>query len=56
MAVPYSRYLALMLLLIAATVSYAVGSIAGFWMFILVGAVFEVAFWVKLFFGRHRRP
>ena len=49
------RHLTLLLLLVAAVISYAVGFTAGFWSLITCGVVFELAFWCALFFGRRRR-
>jgi hypothetical protein len=42
------RWLILSALIISALALYAVGSMAGFSVFLLLGAVFEIAFWVKL--------
>ena len=55
MAVSVNRYLTLFLLLLAATACYAIGFIAGFWLLIAVGVVFELTFWVKLLFELRRR-
>jgi general stress protein CsbA len=55
MAITANRYLALLLLFIAAAISYAVGFMAGFWLLIVIGAVFELMLWGKLIFGRRRR-
>lgn len=49
MAISANRYLILFLLLAAAGVSYAIGFTAGFWLFIAIGVMFELAFWLKLF-------
>ncbi len=55
MAIMANRYRALLLLFVAAAISYAVGFTAGFWLLIAIGAVFELAFWFELFFGGRRR-
>jgi len=39
----------LLFCLIAALASYSVGSIRGFGLFIILGALFELAFWMGLF-------
>jgi hypothetical protein len=54
MAITAKRYLTLFLLLVAASISYALGFIGGFCFFIVVGAIFELSFWVKLLFGNMR--
>lgn len=55
MAISANRYLILLLLFVGGVASYAIGFTIGFWLLIAVGAVFELAFWFKLFTGR-RRP
>ena len=55
MAVTANRYLALFLLFGAAGISYAVGFAVGFWLFVAVGVIFELAFWFELFRGKRRR-
>lgn len=55
MAISANRYLTLFLLFVAASISYAVGFIIGFWLFIAVGVVFELVFWLKLLAGQRRR-
>jgi hypothetical protein len=54
MAITVNRNLALLLLLSATAISYAIGFMAGFWLLIVIGAVFELMFWGKLIFGRRR--
>lgn len=54
MAITANRPLMLLLLSGAAGLSYLVGFVAGFWLFIAVGVLFELAFWFELF-GRRRR-
>lgn len=49
MAVSANRNLILLLLLVCAAASYAAGFTTGVWVLIAVGAVFELAFWLKLF-------
>lgn len=44
-----NRYLLLFLLLAAAAISYAIGFGAGVWLFLVVGVIFEISFWVRLF-------
>ena len=55
MAITANRYLTLFLLFAASAISYSVGFIIGFWLFIVVGVIFELVFWVELFTGK-RRP
>lgn len=55
MAIKLNRYLTLFLLFVAASISYAVGFLVGFWLFIAVGVFFELVFWLELFTGRRRR-
>jgi hypothetical protein len=55
MAINANRYLTLFLLLVAASVSYAVGFIVGFGLFIAVGVVFELVFWWRLLADKRRR-
>ena len=55
MAITSNRYLTLFLLFVAASISYAIGFVIGFWLFIAVGVVFELAFWMELFAGERRR-
>jgi hypothetical protein len=55
MAISANRYLTLFLLFVAASISYAIGFIIGFWLFIAVGVVLELAFWLELLTGRRRR-
>jgi hypothetical protein len=55
MAITANRYLTLLLLFGVAGISYAVGFIVGFWLFIAVGVIFELAFWFELLTGKRRR-
>jgi uncharacterized protein (DUF58 family) len=55
MAVTANRYLILFLLFAAASISYAIGFIIGFWLFIAFGVVFELVFWLELFSANRRR-
>ena len=55
MALIASRYWILLALFAAATISYSVGFIVGFGLFIAAGVVFELAFWYQLI-KRKRRP
>ena len=55
MAIMANRYRVILLLFLAAAISYAVGFTVGFWLLIAIGAAFELAFWFELFSGRHRR-
>jgi hypothetical protein len=55
MALIANRHWILLALLAAATVSYGVGFIVGFGLFIAVGVAFELAFWHQLI-KRRRRP
>jgi len=55
MAVMANRYRVILMLLVAAAISYAVGFTLGFWLLILIGAAFELAFWFELLFGKRRR-
>ncbi|WP_170829170.1 MULTISPECIES: hypothetical protein [Pseudoalteromonas] len=43
------RILISLLLLIAAIAAYSYGSTTGIFLFIILGAAFEMAFWFKLF-------
>jgi general stress protein CsbA len=54
MAITENRYLTLILLAAAATVSYIVGFTVGFWVLVAAGAVFEIVFWIKLLFQLRR--
>ena len=54
MAITANRYLTLILLGTAAAISYFVGFTVGFWVLIAAGAVFEIVFWVELFFRIRR--
>jgi len=54
MEIAANRCVVLLLLLGAASVSYVVGFIAGFWLLLAVGVIFELAFWVKLFERKRR--
>jgi hypothetical protein len=47
MTISTIRYPALLLLFLAALISYAVGFIAGFWLFFAVGAILETVFWIR---------
>lgn len=55
MAIMANRNRVILLLLVAAAVSYAIGFAVGFWVLIAVGAALELAFWVELLSGRRRR-
>ena len=44
-----NRWLVTSLLLILALISYALGSVGGFAVFLVFGAVFELMFWINLF-------
>ena len=55
MAITANRYLTLFLLFAAAGISYAVGFMIGFWLLIVIGAAFELAFWLKLILRNRRR-
>ncbi len=48
------RGLTVLLLLIAAIVCYAIGSMAGLTFFIILGLGFELYFWVRIFGGKKR--
>jgi hypothetical protein len=54
MAISANRYLTLFLLFVAASISYAVGFIIGFWLLIVGGVVFELVFWLELLAGTRR--
>jgi hypothetical protein len=49
MGITSNRYLTLLCLFGAAGISYAVGFTAGTWVFIALGVIFELTFWVELF-------
>ncbi len=55
MALIANRYWILLVLFAAATVSYSLGFIVGFGLFIAAGLVFELAFWHQLI-KQKRRP
>ncbi len=55
MAIMANRYRTLLLLFVAAAISYAVGLTVGFWILIAIGAALELTFWFELLFGRRRR-
>ncbi len=55
MAIMANRYRVILLLFLAAAISYAVGFTVGFWLLIAIGAAFELAFWFELFTGTRRR-
>jgi hypothetical protein len=55
MAIVANRYWILLALFVAAATCYSLGFVIGFWLFIVVGIVFEVALWRQLFkLRRHR--
>lgn len=43
------RWLLIIVLLLAAIASYSAGSSTGMFLFIILGFLFECAFWLKLF-------
>jgi hypothetical protein len=55
MAILANRYWILLALIAGAIVSYGVGSMAGFGLFLVAGGIFELAFWQELFKRRRRR-
>lgn len=55
MAIVANRYWILLALAAAAVVSYGVGSMAGLWLFVAAGVIFELAFWLELFKCRRHR-
>lgn len=55
MAITTNRYLTLFLLFAAAAISYAVGFMVGFWLLIVIGGAFELAFWFQLILRNRRR-
>ncbi len=55
MAIAANRYLTLFLLLVAASLSYAIGFLGGVMFFVAIGAIFESIFWFRLIFRRKRR-
>ncbi len=55
MAIVANRYWILLALGAGAVVSYGVGSMAGFGLFLAAGVVFELALWHQLFKRRRRR-
>jgi hypothetical protein len=54
MSINANRYLTLLFLFAAAAISYAVGFAVGFWVLIVVGAGFELAFWFQLILRSRR--
>lgn len=55
MAITENRYWTLLLLFMAASISYAVGFLAGVVFFIAIGIVFEIVFWIKFLLILRRR-
>jgi hypothetical protein len=55
MAIVANRYWTLLALVTGAVVCYAVGSMAGFGLFLAGGAVLELAFWHQLIKRKRRR-
>jgi hypothetical protein len=55
MAITENRYLTLLLLFMAASISYAVGFLAGAVFFVAIGIVFEIVFWINFLFILRRR-
>lgn len=49
MAITANRNLILLLLVAGAATSYAIGFTIGVWLLVAIGAIFELAFWFKLF-------
>jgi hypothetical protein len=49
MAIAWIRYPTLLLLLAAAGISYVVGFAAGVGIFVVLGVIFELSFWIGLF-------
>ena len=45
----FPSWLVLTVLLVAALLSYAIGFMPGFGVFIILGVVFELGFWIGLF-------
>ncbi len=48
MAITATRCVILLFLLLAAVISYGAGFGAGIWLFVVMGAAFELSFWIKL--------
>ena len=55
MAIVANRYWMLLALLAGAVVSYSVGFVAGFGLFLVAGVLLELAFWYELFKRKRRR-
>lgn len=55
MAITTNHYLTLIVLFIAASISYAAGFWGGVALFIAIGMVLELAFWTNLIFFKKRR-
>ena len=55
MTIAANRYWILLALVAGAVVSYGVGSIGGFGLFLVAGVVFELAAWYELFKRRRGR-
>ncbi|WP_199886132.1 hypothetical protein [Pseudoalteromonas sp. T1lg23B] len=49
------RILIILFLLLAAVASYSYGSATGIFLFIILGFVFEMAFWFKVFPRKKKR-
>jgi hypothetical protein len=56
MAIITNRYVVLILLLVAAVISFAFGVRDGVWLFVGLGMALEGMFWAKLFRKRRRYP
>ena len=48
----FTRWLILAVLIIAAIACYSYGSSTGLFVFIIIGAIFELAFWLGIFSKR----
>lgn len=53
MAIVENRHWILLALLTAAAASYGVGFMVGFGLLVAAGVIFELAFWLELFWVRH---
>lgn len=47
---PFSHIVVLVFLGIAATTAYVVGAITEFAIFLVLGAILEISFWLRLFY------
>lgn len=52
----FTRWFILFALIVAAIASYSYGSSTGLFVFIIIGAIFELAFWFGVFSKKSNHP